>query len=563
MSKHALIRAVGAAVLAQAIWGAGPAWAGGMSSDLAKQADLFPSSLTMKRVIVRCSPGTNLNSVASKVLGVKDKVFRRVTGGALRVPYCNLKKLAGLSGIEWVSPDRQVRAMWDEDTAAVGADQVWVAPGKKGTGIRVAVLDTGVFSNTGEWNRVGGAGSRIAGWADMVNSQATPYDDNGHGTHVAGIVLGAGAASDGRFTGTAPDADLVAVKVMGADGSGNASTVISGIEWCIENKEALGIRVINLSLGTPPGESYTTDPLCAAARAAVDAGIVVVCSAGNFGRDEFGVTLYSGITSPANDPSVITVGAANTFETVARTDDGVCTFSSRGPTAIDNLTKPDLVAPGNRIVSVRSPGSTLDVSYPEMIVAPSEYGSMATEASYTCLSGTSMASPQVAGTVALMLQTNPLLEPDVVKGLLMYSAQKLSLTDALGAPLSQGLSNLTQGAGLLNAPGAVEIAGLVDTTAPLGSAWLSGAPSGQSTIGGATFFWRNQILYGDQEVWGGELLGVRQVIWGSGVTWGGQVVWGQQVIWGDDGKVAAQPVWSASLAFAVPALNINTLIHGD
>ena len=128
----------------------------------------------------------------------------------------------------------------------------------------------------------------------------------------------------------------------------------------LQNQATLNIRVINLSLGMTPGESYRTDPLCAAVRKAVKAGIVVVCAAGNQGKNSQGQVVYGGINCPGNEPSAITVGAANTFQNNNRAGDGVDTYSSRGPTYLDHLTKPDLVAPGNKIVSVRAPGSKLD-----------------------------------------------------------------------------------------------------------------------------------------------------------------------------------------------------------
>jgi serine protease AprX len=295
---------------------------------------------------------------------------------------------------------------------------------------------------------------------------------------VAGIVAGSGALSARLFTGVAPDADLVGVKVLEGNGSGYVSTVIAGLDWCVQNRAALGIRVINLSMGHKPGESYRTDPLCAAVRRAVQAGMAVVCSAGNKGKNDAGQIVYGGISSPGMEPSAITVGALNTWETARRSDDTVCTFSSRGPTYLDGLTKPDLVAPGNKIVSVRSPGSKADVDLPLNQVDPLSYAKLGTP-EYFRLSGTSMAAPQVAGTVALVLQANPYLAPNTEKGILMYSAQWLSLKDTLGQPLSKGLSTLTQGAGSLNAVGAVEVALAIDPSKPVGSPWLRRAQPGQ------------------------------------------------------------------------------------
>jgi subtilisin family serine protease len=173
------------------------------------------------------------------------------------------------------------------------------------------------------------------------------------------------------------------------------------------------------------------------------------------------------------------VGALNTKETAVRSDDTVCTFSSRGPTYLDHLPKPDLVAPGNKILSMSARDGMLELQYPGNVYDDGN--------DYFQLSGTSMAAPQVSGVVALMLQGNPRLNPNTVKAVLMYSAQKLALTDALGRPLAPGLSVLTQGAGSVNAVGAVEVARKIDTTRPVGSYWLTAALSQQSAISGQAF----------------------------------------------------------------------------
>src|SRR5262249_4972466 len=150
-------------------------------------------------------------------------------------------------------------------------------------------------------------------------------------------------------TGIAPNARLLNVRVLGADGAGASSDVIAGINWCITNKTRYNIRVINLSLGAFTTESYQTDPLCQAAERAVRAGIVIVAAAGDDGKDAAGNIVYGGINSPGIDPMVITVGATNTRGTNERRDDVMASYSSRGPTYADRLLKPDLVAPGNKI----------------------------------------------------------------------------------------------------------------------------------------------------------------------------------------------------------------------
>src|SRR5206468_494240 len=186
------------------------------------------------------------------------------------------------------------------------------------------------------------------------------------------------------------------------------------------------------------------DPLTVAAKRAVEHGIVVVAAAGNAGRNQHGGVQYSSITAPGNAPWVLTVGASSTMGTIDRGDDTIAAFSSRGPTAVDRAAKPDLVAPGVGTESLSAVGSTLYNSLSPYLLSgtvPTSY------LPYLSLSGTSMATPVVAGTVALMLQVNPSLTPNEVKAILMYTAQQRSAYNAL-----------TEGAGFLNTLGAVRLA---------------------------------------------------------------------------------------------------------
>ena len=196
-----------------------------------------------------------------------------------------------------------------------------------------------------------------------------PYDDYGHGTHVATLIAGKGKDSEndveqfnnGRwqrsklalYRGIAPKARIISLKVLDGNGAGFTSSVLRALEFAIENKDKLNIDIINLSLGHPVYESPGTDPLVRAVEDAVRAGIVVVTSAGNYGRNqETGEAGYAGITSPGNAPSAITVGALDTHDTIDRSDDTVASYSSRGPAWYSGLAKPDIVAPGHRLVAV-------------------------------------------------------------------------------------------------------------------------------------------------------------------------------------------------------------------
>ena len=271
----------------------------------------------------------------------------------------NLKSdaLAGLAkdpNVLHVSVDHQV---FETSTATDFYDQAVNAPyawssGLDGSGIGVAVIDSGV-TDQGDFSNA--SGSRLVYSGNYNNDGIN--NAFGHGTHVAGILAGDGSNSSGSgytktFMGIAPNANILSFRVLDGVGVGTDSTVIAGIQAAISMKDAYNIRVMNISLGRPVFESYTLDPLCQAVEAAWKAGIVVVVAAGNNGRDNsFGTNGYLTIAAPGNDPYVITVGAMKPVGTATRADDLIASYSSKGPTAVDHLVKPDLVAPGNLVVS--------------------------------------------------------------------------------------------------------------------------------------------------------------------------------------------------------------------
>jgi serine protease AprX len=335
------------------------------------------------------------------------------------------------------------RSTMDVTNLTIGlADVPAAADGSRpaGAGVTVAVLDSGVTTNTDL------AASRIVGWKDFVNGQPAPYDDAGHGTYVAGLIAGDGTASlpldDGGYAtvqlrGVAPAADIVGIKVLDEVGQGRTSTMIAGIAWTIAHKDDYNIRVLNISIGGNPVSSFTRDPVDQAVEAAWRSGITVVCAAGNEG--DFG---SGGVLSPGNDPFVITVGATNTWQTADVTDDVVASYSSVGPTLFDEVAKPDLVAPGNRLISLRTQGSYIDTNFPGNVVPLVEYAPDAlpgTVSNYLRLSGTSTSAPVVAGAAALMIGADPRLTPDDVKVRLMGTADHVA-----------GASALQQGAGTLD-----------------------------------------------------------------------------------------------------------------
>lgn len=332
-----------------------------------------------------------------------------------------LEKLSQQRSIKRIWLDREVKAVLDVASSTVKAAPLW-DNNVTGKGVTVAIIDTGIYQHPD-------LSGRIIAFKDLVKNKTSPYDDNGHGTHVAGDVAANGSQSAGQYRGPASEANLVGIKVLDKTGSGQLSTVIEGIQWCIDNKDSLNIKVINMSLGSQATESYAKDPICQAVEKAWQAGIVVCAAAGNDGPEA------STINSPGIDPVIITVGALNDNNTLARDDDQVADFSSRGPT-IDNYSKPDVLAPGVDIISLRSPNSTLDKTD-----RSSRIGEW-----YTSLSGTSMATPICCGVVAQIIQSDPALTPDQIKSRLLKSSIKLSNAD----------SN-AQGAGVIDAGGAISI----------------------------------------------------------------------------------------------------------
>lgn len=416
------------------------------------------------RVILRLDPGVSPDATEAAIRGARGSVGRRlasVRGQVAYVPDAALDALGRLPGVSSVSLDRRIYGTLERTGATIGSTWVRENLGVDGAGVGVAIIDSGVAS----WHDDLGS-ERVTRFADFVNYQSSPYDDYGHGTHVAGIIAGNGHDSEGRRRGIAPGATLLVEKVLDAAGQGYISNVIAAIDYAVANRAALNIRVINLSVAAGVYESFTTDPLTLAAKRAVEAGIVVVSAAGNLGKNAEGQPQYGGIGAPGNAPWVICVGASSHNGTVNRADDTVAAFSSRGPTAIDNEAKPDLVAPGVGIESTTEAGSTLWNEKPQMRL----WGTVPTATEpYLSLSGTSMAAPVVSGTIALMLQANSNLTPDLVKTILQHTAEAHVSYDTL-----------TQGAGFLNARAAVTLAQSIASGAELDAPSLASVDTSAS-----------------------------------------------------------------------------------
>ncbi len=349
------------------------------------------------------------------------RVFDNLGLYSCRLSLRQIRELMERPEVSKIYLDRKVYALLDTATPATRAPQVWEGQ-NRGEGVTIAVVDTGIDPHP-DLTR---PDNRIVAFKDFVGGLSEPYDDNGHGTHVAGCAAGNGYASDGKYQGTAPGARLVGVKVLDKTGAGNLSDVIAGIKWCIDNRDRYNIRIISLSLGSPPSGSWRDDPVCRVVEEAWNHGITVVAAAGNSGPEP------GTISSPGNHPRIITVGASDDNDTADPGNDTIASFSSRGPTA-DGVEKPDLVAPGVDITSLRVPGSYLDKMSPDN----------RTGSQYLTLSGTSMSTPIVSGIAALILSAHPELTPDQVKQRLLSTARDL------------GFSPNEQGKGLVDALRAV------------------------------------------------------------------------------------------------------------
>src|SRR4029453_16586244 len=461
-------------------------------------------------VIVTLNAGGQLPSELRRF--ARRNALHLVNGVVLDVPNALLDSVANDGNVARVSHNPPFFAHNFRTSITSGNFFVRRLMGLTGAGVGVAVIDSGITTfhddftvrPTSPRNYPYGD-QRVAYFKDFVKGRTEPYDDNGHGTHVSGIVAGNGFDSNGEQSGMAPGASLISLKVLDADGQGSVSEVISALGGVAANARAYNIRIVNLSVGADVLESYESDPLTLAAKALVDQGIVVVAAAGNAGQDAEGHKQWGGIRAPANAPWVLTVGGSSTKGTVAREADERASFSSRGPTAIDFNAKPDILASGVGTISAASPGNTLYSQYPQYLLA----GSFPTaSAPYFVLSGTSQAAPVVSGTIALMLQANPSLTPNLVKAILQYTAQEY-----------EGYRPLEQGAGFLNALGAVRLAQF----------FVDAKPGDRVPV---EPIWSQHIIWGNYEVSGGLILPSGNA-WGLGVDWGSaRSVQGNNIVWG-------------------------------
>lgn len=376
--------------------------------------NLFEGALKKSRkfsVIIEFEDGC-YDTGCQEVEGVmKQHMRNRIRHHFSRVSCCSADMTPnGLEGvlsscnhIKRVYLNTEVRALLNVGVPSANAKKI-VRNGKEltGSGVKIAVIDTGIHQHPD-------LGDRIKGFVDFINNRAEAYDDNGHGTHCAGCAASASA----QYAGPAPGADLIGVKVLDKLGSGSLETVMRGVEWCIQYNEDENnpdkIDIISMSLGSAAQNyrSENDDPMVKIVEDAWARGIVVCVAAGNSGPRP------NTISSPGISNEVITVGALDDRNTVDKEDDDVASFSSRGQT-LYRVDKPDILAPGVNIISLRSPNSYLD-----KLQKSNRVGN-----DYFTLSGTSMATPLCAGIVALIKEANPNLPPVEIKKRLLNGTDK-------------------------------------------------------------------------------------------------------------------------------------------
>jgi serine protease AprX len=519
--------------LAVVLFGAGrPAFAQGptkLDADLQFRATAG-SALSTSRVIVTLAPGGSLPEALQRY--DRTGKLSTINGHVLDLPDSLLTALSTNANVRHVHGDRSVHASNFRTAIASGAFFARTDLGYTGAGVEVAVIDSGVAYNHDDLKNV-------TFFKDFTAvPRLTRYDDFGHGSHVAGILAGNGKDSNGQNAGIAPGASLAVLKVLDRNGNGTVANVIAALDWVATNYNQNGhnIRVVNLSIGAPVTESYDIDPLTLATKRLVDLGITVVAAAGNGGNDTAGHPVWGAVSAPANAPWVLTVGASSTEGTLTRADDKVAKFSSRGPTLINRAAKPDLVASGVGTISTIATEAALYSIKADYLVAGS---TVLRTKPYLVLSGTSMAAPVVSGTVALMLQANPSLTPNLIKAILQYTAE-----------IYPGYNPLEEGAGFLNTLGAVRLAKFY------ASAHSAGEAVPIEPIWGRQIFWgnhrlRNGFMLPTANAWqNGVLWGAAKtlgdtgdnIVWGTacgGGDCGDNIVWGtadgDNIVWGSSG----------------------------
>ncbi len=372
------------------------------------------------RIIAQLSEaGGDADALVSRFDGSLINDLSMINAFSARMSAANAAQLASSRAVRWVSLDGPVAKSdsvdWNRRSTytpitylnTVNARAVWDM-GYRGAGITIAIIDSGINHKDLD--------SRVVSYVGF-NGQSTSKDLSGHGTHVAGIAAGDGHGSDHRYRGIAPWANLVDLNVTDGTGMAYESDIVAAMQWVFDNKDLYNIRVVNLSVNDTEPSSYHQSAMDAAAEILWFNGVVVVASAGNSGDSQEANTIAA---APANDPFVITVGATDEQGTSGKSDDVIASFSASGWT-LDNSWKPDIFAPGAKIVSTLPNDSSWRTLFPDRTISIWDDGINR----YFRASGTSMSAPMVSGAAALLLNAQPNLTPDQVKARLTQHASDI------------------------------------------------------------------------------------------------------------------------------------------
>lgn len=505
------------------------------------------SAAATETVIVTATGSLSPAAAVQQVAGTVVTQYHLIDGVEASIPTAAEPALAALPGIT-VTPDASASIGSQPEASAphppsdvfltqTGATRL-ASAGDTGRGVTVAVLDTGI-------DKLPDFSGRLVGGVDLTGGNNPFHDGYGHGTFVAGLIAGDGASSGGQYSGEAPGAKLVSIKVAGANGATSLSTVISGLQWAVDHKHTYGIKVLNISLGVQPLGSTVTNPLDQAVEAVWKSGIAVVVSAGNAGP-------FNGtILSPGDDPLVITVGALDDMAQSSVSDDAMTNFSSVGPTSPDGWVKPDLVTSGQSVVSLAAPGSAVYDDYPSARIGAANFVG----------SGTSFSAAITSGAAALVLADHPGLSPDQLKARMLGTTSPGPVgnpfVDGHGAlnayaAATSGAMNLSQSAAGLSPVSAGATVSL-SPTSPVdtwniklwsGLSWTPAPSNGQKWNGWAWnggawngYAWKGIAFNGwawNGASWNGEAWSGRA--W-NGAAWSGSA-------W--DGSAWASSDWDAS-----------------
>jgi len=512
------------------------------------------------KVIVHPAKGTGDSVCGALERGGRLRGRHALIGScSAEVTLDELETLINSGAVDTISSDAPVAGHQANLTPLTTLNQVTASLGLgalpyTGKGVVIALIDSGIQNNPDFDRKI------VGSYLCKATCKAAPAaDDYGHGTHIAGIIGGRGNQSHGLYTGIAPNVKFLALKVLDRTGAGTTSDVLTAIQFATANKGTLGIDIINLSLGHPILEAAATDPLVQAVEAAVRAGIVVVVSAGNYGTNpETGRTGYTGISSPGNAPSAITVGAAKTQGTASRSDDRIADYSSRGPSWYDGYEKPDLVAPGQRVISNMSDGGLWSKNPGWRFTAPA-----GTSGRWMRLSGTSMSAGMVSGVAALVIEAsrtaNPVagaVRPNALKAILEFTATQLHDDNGVA------YDPLTQGAGEVNAAGALALAARFDTSAAPGTWWLTSGVTASNVIGSEVAPWAQNVLWGENILWGDSVY-YNRAAWGQNIVWGENILWGENIIWGENIVWGENVLWGENLVWGENVLWGENLVWGE